>query len=140
MVVTTKWRKAGTGENQAAELDAAELIRFNHMKKEYWQPMIDGGSQLKQHNGSEDSARLLIERMRYVAKKKMFNQHEIVDKNIPWEQTAAGKVVQKEHEAWQKALSKFQPSNQWLILTGAGLFVLSSGVTISVLRLVQYFA
>ena len=100
ILTTTAWGGVTEEEGCAREKQLREEERF-------WKPMIDAGSEIYRHDSEEQSARLILDHL--VSKKNRIRlaiQHEMQDKKLSLEETAAGKEVEAQMEKMKAEWTK----------------------------------
>ena len=88
ILITTKWISRPTLDE---ELEQTTVER--DLKKKYWKNMIDRGAYVERHDGTAASARRFISWVVDRPPMVLQSQREMVDEELPWDETTAGKAA-----------------------------------------------
>ena len=93
ILVTTKWIRRPEEDEERRQLQ-----RENELKTVYWKEMLHYGSILMRHDGSYESARLIVLHLRDKARVVLQHQHEHVKEGKSFDETNAGRLFNDSFE------------------------------------------
>ncbi|KAF8241281.1 hypothetical protein K440DRAFT_539254, partial [Wilcoxina mikolae CBS 423.85] len=100
VLVTNKW----TGHDREKAKD--EKRREARLRKTFWREMITRGSSVARHDGSAKSAKSIMAGLISKAPIVLHVVRQVVDENLPWNRTDAGKAINKELEKFREKMTK----------------------------------
>jgi len=109
VLVTNKW----TEHDKKKAKD--EGVREKRLQKTFWHEMIARGSSVARHDGSTESAKRIMTSLISKIPVVLHVVRQVMDENLPWDRTDAGKVINEELEKLrQKTTEEMKELNRLL--------------------------